>query len=263
MTLAGKVAIVTGAAGGLGTGMAQRLAAERASVVCVDVRDASATADSLADAGGQRHRAIAVDVTDREAVEAMIAAVVDEHGRLDIICNNAGTYQSTPIIEAGDEEYRRQFEINTWSVFIASRAAGRVMQQQQAGRIINTASQLAKVARAGSGIYAASKAAVILMTQALALELAPFGVTANCICPGTMETAMMTDAEGRPAFAVAAERGETVAETFHEYIAAKIPVGRLGQPSDIGALVAWLASDDASFMTGAALNLTGGEQVFF
>jgi NAD(P)-dependent dehydrogenase (short-subunit alcohol dehydrogenase family) len=263
MRLAGKVAIVTGAAGGLGTGIARRLAEEGATVVCADLRDATATLDSLTAPAAQRHRQMSVDVTDKDAVEQMITSTSEAYGRLDVLCNNAGTYQSTPMIDASDDEYHRQFTINTWSVFVASRAAGRLMQRQGAGRIINTASQLAKVARSGSGIYAASKAAVILMTQALALELAPHGVTANCICPGTMQTAMMTDSEGRPAEEVAASQGVAVSEAFRDYIDAHIPVGRLGQPEDMGALVAWLASDEAGFVTGAALNLTGGEQVFF
>jgi NAD(P)-dependent dehydrogenase (short-subunit alcohol dehydrogenase family) len=258
--LEGKVAIVTGSAGGLGEGIARRLAAERATVVCADLADAGPVVGALPGTG---HRAERLDVTDRAAVEAAIAAVVEDYGRLDILCNNAGTYDSQPLLEATDESFRRQFEINTWSTFIACRAAGRVMRDQGSGRIINTASQLAKVARPGSGIYAGSKSAVILMTQALALELAPYGVTANCICPGTMHTRMMTDEDGRPADDVAADLGVDVDTAFRGYIDAHIPVGRLGRPSDMGSLVAWLASDDAAFVTGSALNLTGGEQVFF
>jgi NAD(P)-dependent dehydrogenase (short-subunit alcohol dehydrogenase family) len=262
--LNGKVTIVTGAAGGLGAGMAERLSADGATVVCVDLRDPSDVVAGLSSpTAASEHASMTVDVTDREAVESMIGEVVDRFGRLDVICNNAGTYDSQPIVEATDESFRRQFEINTWSTFIACRAAGRVMRDQGSGRIINTASQLAKVARPGSGVYAASKSAVIMLTQALALELGPFGVTANSICPGTMLTAMMTDSTGRPAEEVAREQGVDVEVAFREYIDDRIPVGRLGRPADIGALVSWLASDDSSFMTGAALNISGGEQIFF
>lgn len=263
-SLADRVAIVTGSAGGLGEGIAQRLAGEGAIVVCADLQDAGPVAATLPSSpSGRLSRAVRVDVTDGDAVEALVADVVREEGRLDVLCNNAGTYDSQEIVEATDESFRRQFEVNTWSTFVACRAAGRVMREQARGRIVNTASQLAKVARAGSGAYGASKAAVILMTQALALELAPHGVTANCICPGTMHTRMMTDEDGRPADDVAAELGVDVDTAFRGYIDARIPVGRLGRPADMGALVAWLASDEAGFMTGAALNLTGGEQVFF
>jgi NAD(P)-dependent dehydrogenase (short-subunit alcohol dehydrogenase family) len=262
--LAGKVAIVTGAASGLGRGMAERFAREGALVICADRADASDLAAVLpASSDGRPAEAARVDVTDRDAVEALIARTTGEHGRLDVLVNNAGTYDSQEIADATDESFRRQFEVNTWSVFVACRAAARVMREQRGGRIINTASQLGRVARAGSGVYAGSKAAVILMTQALALELAPYGVTANCICPGTMHTAMMTDESGRPADDVAADLGVDVETAFRGYIDAHIPVRRLGRPADVGALATWLASDESAFMTGAALNLTGGEQVFF
>ncbi len=262
--LADRIAIVTGAAQGLGEGIARRFAQEGAAVVCVDVRDASEVAASLpATPSGRRSRSVNVDVTDKLAVEVLIRDTVDDFGRLDILVNNAGTYHAAEIVDAPDESFHRQIAVNTWSVFISCRAAGRVMRSQRGGRIINIASQLGKVARAGSGVYAASKAGVILMTQALALELAPFGVTANSICPGSMLTNLLTDATGRPAAQVAAERGIDVDTAFRDYIDQRIPVGRLGRPADVGALATWLASDESAFMTGAAINLTGGEQIFF
>jgi NAD(P)-dependent dehydrogenase (short-subunit alcohol dehydrogenase family) len=262
--LDGKTALVTGAAQGLGEGIARRFAAEGAVVTCVDRLDADHIAASLPVSSDRRKSGAAiVDVTDRGAVEAAISRHVDDYGRLDILVNNAGTYRVAEIIDDSDESFHQQFAVNTWPVFVACRAAGRYMKDQRWGRIINTASQLGKVARAGYGVYSASKAAVILLTQALALELGPFGVTANCICPGSMATALLSDANGRPGLEVAAERGIGVNELFADYIAAKIPVGRLGEPADMGALATWLASDEGGFMTGSAVNLTGGEQVFF
>jgi NAD(P)-dependent dehydrogenase (short-subunit alcohol dehydrogenase family) len=262
--LDGKTALVTGAAQGLGEGIARRFASEGAVVVLADRLDAGPVAASLpVRSDGRKSRAVQLDVTDKDAVEAAIASVAAEHGRLDILVNNAGTYRVADIVDDTDESFHAQFAVNTYSVFVACRAAGRLMKQQRWGRIINTASQLGKVGRASYGLYSASKGAVILMTQALALELGPYGVTANCICPGSMATALLSDANGRPGLQVAAELGVDVNTAFADYINAKIPVGRLGEPADMGSLATWLASDEGGFMTGSAVNLTGGEQVFF
>lgn len=132
-SLAGRVAIVTGSAGGLGEGIARRLAAEGARVVCADIADAGPVAASLPEAGNPGHRAARLDVTDKEAFETLITEVASEYGRLDVLCNNAGTYDSQPIVEATDASFRRQFEINAWSTFVGCRAAGRVMRDQRWG----------------------------------------------------------------------------------------------------------------------------------
>jgi len=262
--LDGKIALVTGAAQGLGEGIARRFAAEGALVFCADRLDAGTVAASLPmSSDGRKSSAVMLDVTDKDALEAAIGGIAAEHGRLDILVNNAGTYRVADIVDDTDESFHLQFAVNTFAVFVACRAAGRLMKEQRWGRIINTASQLGKVARARYGLYSASKGAVILMTQALALELGPYGVTANCICPGSMATALLTDSNGRPGLEVAKERGVDVNTAFADYIRANIPVGRLGEPADMGSIATWLASEEGGFMTGAAVNLTGGEQVFF
>ena len=255
-----RIALVTGSARGLGEGIAKALAREGAVVVCADVGDATAVAESLPVApDGRRSRAVRLDVTDTPAVEQAVKEIVDDYGSLDILANNAGVAQ--PILEmldAPDDVIDRVFAVNVRGLIACSRAAGRVMKEQRSGRIVNTASQVGKSAWPGWGVYSASKAAVIAVTQVMALELAPFGVTVNCICPGTMLTDMTRTGFGEAAQTAGRDVGEMLAEK-----ADSIPLGRMGTADDMGNIVAWIASDEACYTTGAAFNLTGGEQVFF
>jgi 3-oxoacyl-[acyl-carrier protein] reductase/sorbitol-6-phosphate 2-dehydrogenase len=255
-----RVAIVTGSARGLGAGIARRLAQEGAIVVCADVIDAKDTSDSLPKSpSGRKGHPIQLDVTKTAQVEEAINRVRDEFGKLDIMVNNAGIAPPVAeVIDTTDEWIDRVFAVNVRGVIACSRAAARIMRDQRSGRIINTASQTGKHAWPGWGVYSASKAAVIGITQVMALELAPYRVTVNCICPGTMVTDMMRTGFGQTAEQIKADRDKLIAEK-----AKSIPLGRMGTADDMGAMVAWIASDDASFTTGAAFNLTGGEMVFF
>lgn len=265
MDLAERVAFVTGTASpqGLGAGIARSLAEAGATVYCISRSSSEIVTASLPTPLGQQHADRPADVTDRAAIESIMDEIVDRHGRLDVVVNNAGIFERRPVDEETDESFRSQFEVNTYAVFVATRKAAQLMKKQDAGRIINIASQLGKIGRHSLSIYAASKGAVILFSQSVALELAPFGITVNCICPGTMYTKLLTTADAQPADEYAARLGVDVDTAFEALIAAKIPVGRLGRPEDVGAASAWLASDRASFVTGAALNVTGGEQIFF
>jgi NAD(P)-dependent dehydrogenase (short-subunit alcohol dehydrogenase family) len=255
-----RVALVTGAARGLGEGIAEAFAREGAVVVCADVIDASQVAESLpAAADGRRGRAVHLDVTDTREVEDTVLSVVAEYGSLDVLANNAGVAQPiASMLDTTDEVIDRVFAVNVRGVIACSRAAGRAMAERGWGRIINTASQVGKVAWPGWGMYSASKAAVIAVTQVMALELAPHGVTVNCICPGTMLTDMTRTGFGASAQAA----GRDVEEMLREK-AESIPLGRLGSPEDMGCMAVFIASDEARYTTGAAFNLTGGEQVFF
>jgi NAD(P)-dependent dehydrogenase (short-subunit alcohol dehydrogenase family) len=245
-----RVALVTGAARGLGEGIAEAFAREGAVVVCADVIDASQVAESLpAAADGRRGRAVHLDVTDTREVEDTVLSVVAEYGSLDVLAS---------MLDTTDEVIDRVFAVNVRGVIACSRAAGRAMAERGWGRIINTASQVGKVAWPGWGMYSASKAAVIAVTQVMALELAPHGVTVNCICPGTMLTDMTRTGFGASAQAA----GRDVEEMLREK-AESIPLGRLGSPEDMGCMAVFIASDEARYTTGAAFNLTGGEQVFF
>ncbi len=255
-----KVAVVTGSSRGLGEGIARRLAAEGAAVVCADVLDASEVAASLPAApSGARATAVHLDVTDSARVDEVMRDIAAEYGSLDILANNAGVAQPiAEVIDTSDEVIDRVFAVNIRGVINCSRSAAHIMKENMWGRIINTASQTGKVGWPGWGIYSVSKFAVVGLTQVMALELAPYNITVNAICPGTMFTNMTKTGFGMAAQMAGRDREDVLAEHI-----ATIPMKRLGTADDIGAMAAFLASDDAKFTTGASLNLTGGEQVFF
>jgi NAD(P)-dependent dehydrogenase (short-subunit alcohol dehydrogenase family) len=250
-----RVALVTGAARGLGEGIARAFAAEGATVVCADVIDASPVASALPSA-----KAIRLDVTDSEQVDAAVADTVAEFGSLDILANNAGVSQPIgTFLETADETIERILAVNVKGVIYCSRSAARAMiEGGRGGRIVNTASQVGKCAWPNWGMYSASKAAVIGITQAMAVELAPHGITVNAVCPGTMLTDMTRTGFGETASKQGTDRDELLAQHVQT-----IPLGRLGTPEDMGLMCAWIASDESRFTTGAAFNLTGGENVSF
>jgi NAD(P)-dependent dehydrogenase (short-subunit alcohol dehydrogenase family) len=258
--LEGKIAIVTGAAGGMGGGITRRFVHEGATVVCVDVADPSERVAELDAIVAGAASGVQQDVRDLDAMERLVGDVVERHGRLDIMVNNAGIEQPLQqVVETTHEVYREVLDTNLWGVIAGCRAAGRVMRDQGSGSVINTASQLGKVAFETWGVYSASKAGVIAVTQAMARELARHGVRVNAICPGTFRTPL-----GIRAFTAYAEReGVTLEHMLESYGRDQIGLGRLGDPDEMGALCAFLAGEDASFITGAAINLTGGEQYFF
>ena len=255
-----KIAVVTGASRGLGEGIARRFAEEGAAVICADLLDASPVAASLPAApSGAMAKAVRIDVTDTDQVEEVMRSIATEYGRIDILANNAGVAQPIAgVIDTTDDIFDKVFAVNVRGVLACSRAAAHIMKEHNWGRIINTASQTGKVAWPGWGIYSASKFAVVGLTQVLALELAPYHITVNAICPGTMLTDMTRTGFGASAAMTGRDRDEMLAEHIET-----IPMKRLGTPEDIGAMAAFLASDDAAFTTGASINLTGGEQVFF
>ena len=254
-----RIALVTGSARGLGEGIARAFAREGAIVVCADVGDAGPVASSLPAApDGRASKAIGLDVTNTAEVEAAVAAIVHEFGALDILANNAGVAQPIrEMVDTPDDVIQRVFAVNVGGVIACSRAAARVMRERGRGRIINTASQVAKRPWPGWGTYSASKAAVVNITQVMALELAPH-VTVNCICPGTMLTDMTRTGFGEGAATAGRDRDEMIDEH-----AQTIPLGRLGNAEDMGDMAVFIASDEARYTTGASFNLTGGEQFLF
>ncbi len=274
--LSGKVAIVTGASRpkGIGRATALRLAREGADVAIADYGRAGGFADhpdyehlgraeqmdvvvGEIQALGRRAVAIPVDVTQRSEVEAMVATAVAELGRLDILVNNAGVGLSGPLIDYPEESWDRTLAVNAKGPFLCAQAAARVMiAQGDGGRIVTTASQAGKTGFPNLGAYTASKFAVVGMTQVLGLELAPHGINVNCVCPGTVDTDLMA-----PGIAMMAELHGSDEVKARELMAARIPLGRLETGDDVANLIVWLCSDQGGYLTGQALNVTGGQEM--
>lgn len=247
--LQGRVAIVTGAGRGIGRGIAEAFAAEGAFVVVNDINRASAE-ETAAALGGV---AMVADVTDSAAVNKMVADTVARYGKLDIMMANAGIIYVASVIDTTDEMWDRTMDVNAKGVFNCLRAAARAMSQQGHGRIIALASSASKLAEAHIGAYSASKFAVWGLVQSLALELAPQRINVNCICPVNVVTSM----NDYLANAYAQINGITPDEQrrrFHE----EIPWGRMATPKDVANVAVYLASDEAEYLTGQGINVSGG-----
>jgi 3-oxoacyl-[acyl-carrier protein] reductase len=253
--LQGLVTVVTGAGSGIGRASAVEFAREGARVVVADLNATSAaeTADQILSAGGQAE-SIQVDVTQVAHVERMVKAAVDKFGRLDVLYNNAGLPQAfTPFENSTDALFDRIFDVNVKGVFYGCRAAVPQMKAQGGGVILNTASTAGIRPRPGLAVYAASKGAVITMTKALAIELAPFRIRVVSINPVATDTPML------PSF-IGVEQGADEAEGRRRFIGT-IPWGRLNRPEDIARAAVFLASADAEMVTGTAFEVDGGRDI--
>jgi NAD(P)-dependent dehydrogenase (short-subunit alcohol dehydrogenase family) len=245
MTLAGKAALVTGAARGIGLAIATRLATDGARVALLD-RDADAV-ETAARGVGRGALALAGDVTRVKDVDGAVARVESAWGRLDVLVNNAGiTGRSFPIWELSDEDWRRVIDVDLTSVFLCCRAAVRVMLRRGGGRIVNIASIAGKEGNPTLVPYSSAKAGVIGLTKALAKEVATRGIVVNAVAPAVIGTELL----------------EQMEPSTVDLLVSKIPMGRVGTPQEVAALVAWLASDECSFSTGAVYNLSGGRATY-
>jgi 2-dehydro-3-deoxy-L-rhamnonate dehydrogenase (NAD+) len=234
---AGRVALVTGGAQGIGAATTARLRASGAKVAVFDL-NASEGAGDLALAG---------DVTRSADLEDAVGRVVAELGRLDVLVCCAGVSgDSLRTVDVSDEEWNRVFAVNANGVFYANRAAIRAMEPNGYGRIVNVASIAGKEGNPMAAAYSASKAAVIGMTKALGKDVAGSGILINCIAPAVIETPMLGD----------------MTQEHVDYMVARIPLGRMGQPDEVAALIAFLASEELSFATGACFDLSGGRAVY-
>jgi len=269
-----KVAIVTGAGrkGGIGAAIALRLARAGAHVVVGDIcappsdlphagsgqwEELAAIAEEI-ESLGVRGLPLRVDVTDADSVQAMIAQTKEILGRLDILVNNAGAAIGPgPVIQMAEEAWRRTLEINATGTFLCCKFALPLMLAgERGGRIVNMASIAAEKPKPYVSAYAASKAAVVALTRSLAQEVAEFGVTVNAVLPGDVDTALKRWGLELETLVTGQPYEEVVAAAV-----ARIPLGRLATPEDVAQLVAFLASDEAIFITGQAYNITGGREL--
>lgn len=244
-SLSDKVALVTGASSGIGASIAQRLAADGATVAVNCYPGTEADADAVVAAIGSAGGAAAVfsaDVTDSEQCDAMIASVLERFGKLDVLVNNAGITRDGLLVRMSDADWQAVVSTNLTGVFFCTRAAAKVMMKARTGAIVNIASVIGLVGNAGQANYAAAKAGVIGLTKSTARELASRAVRANAVAPGFIETAMT------------AKLAEPVRAAAMETIAMR----RFGGPEDVAAAVSFLASDDAGYVTGQVLAVDGG-----
>ncbi len=250
---ADKVVVVTGAARGFGEAIARRFAGEGANVLVADVDDGAgeAVAESIANDGGVASF-IHCDVSSSEDVEAMINAATERFDGLHVLCNNAGLmHRSMNVVKLPEDEFDRMVAVNMKSVFLGVKYAAPIMRSAGGGVVINTASIGAMTPRPGATVYNAAKGAVVTMTKGMAGELAPL-IRVNAVCPVAADTAFMTGALGVTG---------GLSDEQKAPIVAGIPMGRMTDPTDVAGAVTFLASDDASFLTGVCLEVDGGRSI--
>ena len=242
----GKTALVTGAARGMGYAVAKRLAAGGASVVINDVdAEAAARAASGLQALGYAAHAVHGDVTSGHDVGRLMSQAVEQYGEVHILINNAGILRPTPVIDIEEDEWDLVVNVNLKGTYLCSRAVLPRMQEAGWGRIVNFSSTAGKnVSTVGGAHYTAAKAGILGFTRHLAKEAAGYGITVNAVCPGLIDTEMVRST-------ISAERAQAYADSF--------PINRLGEPFEVAELVAFLASDRAAYITGASLDINGGD----
>lgn len=247
-SLAGKVAIVTGAGRGLGRAMAEALA-DAGALVCVAARTGAELDSFVAEQAALGRQAIAhpTDVTDADAVNHLVDSTVDTFGKLDVLVNNSGIVATTPLLEQEPDEWDRVIATNLRGVYLATRAAGRHMVPACSGKIVNIASNNALHAVANLAAYSASKAGVIAFTQVMAIEWARYGIRVNALAPGYFATPLNADLRADP--------------EMTERVIKAIPARRFGEPTELAPWLLLLASDASDFMTGETIVIDGGQSI--
>lgn len=246
MRLAGKVCIITGAARGIGHATALKFAREGAKVVVCDLdrNTVDAAVDDIHSAGGEA-RGFVVDVTAPASIQAMVDAVMQRYGRIDVLVNNAGIVQDAQLLKMREDQFDRVIDVNLKGTYNCTKAMAAIMVEQGSGVILNASSIVGIYGNFGQTNYAASKFGVIGMVKTWARELGRKGVRANAVCPGFVETSIIS----------------SIPEKVLEAMKARVPLGRLAKPEDIANTYAFLASDEASYINGAVIEVSGGATI--
>jgi 3-oxoacyl-[acyl-carrier protein] reductase len=241
--LAGKVALVTGAARGIGQAIAVKLAGEGADIALCDLqKDWLAETAGLVKAFGRRVECYAVNVSNGTDVQTAVAQIEKDFSRIDILVNNAGITRDTYLIRMSEEDWDQVLSVNLKGAFLFSKAVARPMMKQRSGAIVNVASIIGLIGNAGQCNYAASKAGMIALTKSVAKELASRNIRANAVAPGFIQTKMT----------------EKLPEDIRKKMLEAIPLGRFGEPADVASVVMFLASDASAYVTGQVLTVCGG-----
>lgn len=244
-----KVAVVTGGGGGIGSAICRRFAEEGASVAVFDINLTGAEAVAAAiRAEGKNAKAYAVDLTDQKSVNDAVSRVEKELGAIDVLVNNAGWDKAGNFLDTDKNLWERIVAVNLYGNLYMHHAVLKGMSERGSGRVVNVASDAARVGSSGESVYAFCKGGLIAFSKTLAREMARKRINVNVVCPGPTDTPLFSD------FAGEGERGEKLKGA----LAKAIPFGRLGQPDDLPGIVAFLASDDAAFITGQVVSVSGG-----
>jgi 2-hydroxycyclohexanecarboxyl-CoA dehydrogenase len=238
-----RVAIVTGAGRGIGRAISEKLAAEGATVVATDVDGDTAQQTAAALGGGAL--GLATDVASRASVEETVGTVRERFGRIDVLVNNAGWDKAGPFVDSDPADWDRVIAINLYGVLHTSKTVLPIMAEQGGGRVVNLASDAGRVGSSGEAVYSAAKGGVIAFTKTCAREMARHGIGVNCVCPGPTDTALFAEFAGD-------------SPTLREALTRAIPLRRLAQPEDLAGAVVFLASDEAAYITGQTLSVSGG-----